>query len=146
MLGEEDLNATGFHSWQEGSRMSSMMAPSLAFLTDGSVAALGSGGSNRIRTAILQVLVNLIDFAMPAPEAVVAPRLHYENRLLNIEGGFADWAKEEVAKHEPGLCDDFMTWPPHNLFFGGVHAATRASNGAFEAVGDPRRGGVAVIE
>ena len=146
MLGEEDLNAAGFHSWQEGTRMSSMMAPSLAFLPDGSVAALGSGGSNRIRTAILQVLVNLIDFAMPAPQAVVAPRLHYENRLLNIEGGFADWAAEEVAKHEPGLCDDFMTWPRHNLFFGGVHAATRAKNNAFEAGGDPRRGGVAVIE
>jgi gamma-glutamyltranspeptidase/glutathione hydrolase len=83
---------------------------------------------------------------MPAPQAVVAPRLHYENRLLNIEGGFADWAAEEVAKHEPGLYDEFMTWPRHNLFFGGVHAATRASNGTFEAGGDPRRGGVTVIE
>ncbi|MDX1576417.1 MAG: gamma-glutamyltransferase, partial [Kiloniellales bacterium] len=65
MLGEEDLNVAGFHAWREGTRMASMMAPTLAFLADGGVAALGSGGSNRIRTAILQVLSNLIDFAQP---------------------------------------------------------------------------------
>ena len=31
MLGEEDLNPRGFHAWPEGRRMSSMMAPTVAY-------------------------------------------------------------------------------------------------------------------
>ncbi len=142
MLGEEDLNARGFHSWPEGSRMASMMAPSLAYLPDGRVAAMGSGGSNRIRTAILQVLVNLIDFAMTAEAAVSAPRLHYENRLLNVESGFQSNVAAAVNRLAPGLCDEAVAWPAHNLFFGGVHTALQDSDGQPEAGGDPRRGGV----
>jgi gamma-glutamyltranspeptidase/glutathione hydrolase len=146
MLGEEDLNTQGFHGWREGTRMASMMAPSLAYLSDGRVAALGSGGSNRIRTAILQVLVNLIDFAMTAQEAVTAPRLHYENRLLNVEGGFSETAAAAVARLAPGLCDEAVAWPDHNLFFGGVHTALQGADGHPEAGGDPRRGGVGLAD
>jgi len=35
-------------------------------------------------------------------------------------------------------------WPAPNLFFGGVHAARRFSDGGVEGAGDPRRGGVAI--
>jgi gamma-glutamyltranspeptidase/glutathione hydrolase len=34
---------------------------------------LGSGGSNRIRTAILQVVSNVLDFGMDIDDAVNAP-------------------------------------------------------------------------
>jgi gamma-glutamyltranspeptidase/glutathione hydrolase len=52
MLGEQDLNVAGFNAWREGTRMASMMAPTLAFFADGGVAALGSGGRASIsRTA-----------------------------------------------------------------------------------------------
>ena len=138
MLGEEDLNPQGFHAWPEGARLASMMAPSLAFLEDGRIAALGSGGSNRIRTAVLQVLLNLIDFGRPAGPAVEAPRLHVERDLADLEPGFpeaaADAARAEVAR--------LAVWPARNLFFGGVHLAARDRDGTFEAAGDPRRSGV----
>ncbi len=145
MLGEEDLNVAGFDAWHEGTRMASMMAPTLAVLADGGVAALGSGGSNRIRTAILQVLSNLIDFARPAADAVTAPRIHFENGLLSIEGGYPGETKQEVAALVGGLCERIMVWPEHNLFFGGVHTATRDADGTFAAGGDPRRGGAVAI-
>jgi len=145
MLGEEDLNVAGFNAWHEGTRMASMMAPTLAFLADGAVAALGSGGSNRIRTAILQVLSNLIDFAQPAGDAVTAPRIHFEAGLLNIEGGYPDDTNHAVAALIGGLSHQVMVWPEHNLFFGGVHAATRDAGGRFAAGGDPRRGGAVAV-
>ncbi|NIR61859.1 MAG: Gamma-glutamyltranspeptidase, partial [Gammaproteobacteria bacterium] len=88
MLGEEDLNPGGFQRWPVAHRMTSMMAPTLLEWPEGETVALGSGGSNRLRTAILQVLVNLIDFELPVEEAVHAPRVHYENGLLSVEGGF----------------------------------------------------------
>ncbi len=141
MLGEEDLSPRGFHLWPENSRISSMMAPSLAFLADGSVAALGSGGSNRIRTAILQVLVNLIDFAQDAGRAVAAPRLHFENGLANLEEGFRPPASKAVA----ALAEEVMDWPRHSFFFGGVHTVTRTADGGLAAAGDPRRQGAAQI-
>jgi len=141
MLGEEDLNPHGFHAWPEGCRISSMMAPTIAFRDDGRIAALGSGGSNRIRTAILQVLVNLIDFDMPVQEAVSAPRLHIENRVANLEGGIPEAAEIAAA----AVADQTVHWPPHNLFFGGVHTVTRDADGQCDGGGDPRRGGAAVI-
>ncbi len=141
MLGEEDLNPHGFHAWPEGSRMSSMMAPTVAYGADGSIAAFGSGGSNRIRTAILQVLLNTIDFEQGIAEAVAAPRLHFENGVVNLESGL-DQALAAVLQ---GPERQVVFWPPHNLFFGGVHAVRRDAQGRLDAAGDPRRGGTAVV-
>ncbi|MDJ0945513.1 MAG: gamma-glutamyltransferase [Kiloniellales bacterium] len=140
MLGEQDLNPRGFHAWPEGVRLASMMAPSLAFLEHGRIAALGSGGSNRIRTAVLQVLLNLIDFEQPAEQAVAAPRLHVERDQAELETGFPEAAVEAAR----GEVTRLATWPPRNLFFGGVHVATRDRSGRFQASGDPRRSGVGV--
>src|SRR5262249_11306565 len=78
MLGEEDLSPDGLGRWCEGVRLSSMMAPPIILQPDGTVAALGTGGSNRIRTAILQVAVNLLDNRLSLADAVAAPRLHLE--------------------------------------------------------------------
>ena len=141
MLGEEDLNPRGFHAWPEGCRMSSMMSPTVAYRADGSIAALGSGGSNRIRTAILQVLLNLIDFDLSIAEAVEAPRLHFENGIANLEGGFDEAAGAALQDR----AREVVTWPPGNLFFGGVHAVLRDAERRLEAAGDPRRGGAAAI-
>ncbi len=141
MLGEEDLNPHGFQEWPEGNRMSSMMAPTVVYGADGAIAALGSGGSNRIRTAILQVLVNLIDFRLPAAQAVEAPRLHFEGGVLNIEGGLG----EEITEALRGAAEEVITWPAHNLFFGGVHVVMRDAEWRLDAAGDPRRGGTVLL-
>ena len=140
MLGEEDLNPGGFQRWPEAHRMTSMMAPTLLEYADGTRVALGSGGSNRLRTAILQVLVNLVDFEMPVEEAVDAPRLHYENGLLNVEGGF------DLEKIVP-LLDAFPehhVWDARNMFFGGVHTAVATRRG-MRGEGDARRGGASIV-
>ena len=62
LLGEDDINPHGFHRWPVDQRMCSMMAPTVLVEADGTTVALGSGGSNRIRTAVLQVLLNLLEF------------------------------------------------------------------------------------
>jgi len=139
MLGEEDINPCGFHRWLADTRMSSMMAPMVVTEAYGTVAALGSGGSNRIRTAILQVVLNLLMFRAPLAEAVARPRIHFENRHLDVEPGFDDAAIDALAEAFP----DIKRWDALNMFFGGVHAARRAPGGnGFDAAGDPRRDGV----
>lgn len=142
MLGEEDINPHGFNQWPEDARMCSMMSPTLIESPDGAMTALGSGGSNRIRTALLQVIVNLIDFQMPLADAIHSPRMHYERGLLSIESGFHE--AELAALAELGC--DIKKWNGQNMFFGGVHAAHFApAKRHLEGAGDPRRGGVSLL-
>lgn len=140
MLGEEDLNPGGFHRWPRAERMTSMMAPSVARYPDGRLIATGSGGSNRIRTAILHVLLNLVDFDMDVESAVSSPRIHYENNLLSVEGGFDRSKIAEALSAFP----QHKLWEARNMFFGGAHTVV-ADGREFGGAGDPRRGGVCVI-
>ena len=142
MLGEEDLSSGRIEDWREGTRLSSMMAPTIILEPDGTVTALGTGGSNRIRTAILQVAVALIDHGMRLEEAVEAPRLHVEKcGTVSFEPGLPEAAEAEFL----ALGDQAHAWPARNLFFGGVHAARRHGTGGVEGAGDPRRQGVALV-
>jgi gamma-glutamyltranspeptidase/glutathione hydrolase len=139
MLGEEDLNPHGFHAWQQNQRLTSMMAPSVLQLHDGRSIALGSGGSNRIRSAILQVLLRVVDEQLSLRQAIDRPRIHYENGLLHIEGGFENALYTQLENE----FDHHRCWPDRNLFFGGVHAVAKGRDG-FDCHGDQRRGGVAL--
>jgi len=141
MLGEEDLSPQGFHRIPQNQRMSSMMAPTLLFQRDGTVVALGSGGSNRIRTAIVQVLRHLIDHGLPLEAAVGFPRIHNERGLLSLEPGFPTETIEALAKNFPKL----MLWEQKNLFFGGVHAVAFHPTQGLVGVGDPRRFGACLV-
>ena len=73
MLGEQDLNPLGFHRHPPGRRMPSMMAPTVVLHDGVAELAVGSAGSNRIRSAILQTIVRCIDEGKRAAEAVDAP-------------------------------------------------------------------------
>ena len=136
MLGEEDLNPGGFHNWTPNQRVSSMMAPGILKLADGRDVVFGSGGSNRIRTAILQLLINLADYKMTLSEAVNSPRLHFESGQLNAEKGF-DIEHFRALRHQYA---NQKIWKKRALFFGGAHSVSRGPGG-FEGAGDVRRGG-----
>ena len=138
MLGEEDLNPLGFFHLPTGARMPSMMSPTVV-LRDGELeVGLGSGGSNRIRSAITQALVGMLDRGLGAQDAVDAPRVHFESGTVHAEPGIDAAALErlEAAGYE------VARWRERNVFFGGVHAVRRdPESGELEAAGDPRRGG-----
>ncbi len=142
MLGEEDLNPLGFHAIAPGRRVPSMMAPTVV-LRDGEIQlGLGSAGSNRIRSAILQTIVRAVEQGMAAEEAVRAPRLHFEAGVVQAEPGIDEEALARIeARGIPVL-----RRPAINLFFGGVQAVAREhGTGALGGGGDPRRGGAVAL-
>lgn len=141
MLGEEDINPHGFHQWPENRRIASMMSPTVVLTHDGSAIVSGSGGSNRIRSAILQVLINLLEFEMGVAEAVEHPRIHFEGNLLNIETGADERVLEQLQSHFA----EYQLWSERNLFFGGAHTVLRSASGQLSGKGDSRRGGVCII-
>jgi gamma-glutamyltranspeptidase/glutathione hydrolase len=139
MLGEADLNPFGFHATTAGRRMPSMMSPTLV-LRDGELElGLGSGGSNRIRSAITQVILRCLADGMGLEEAVRAPRIHFEAGVVHAEPGADSAALDRLA----GRGYEIVRWREPNLFFGGVHAA--AAMPAPLGAGDPRRGGAVAV-
>lgn len=141
ILGEEDVNPHGSADWPTDTRLASMMCPALIDAPGGRLVALGSGGSSRIRSAILQVVARLCLGSAELEEAVRAPRLHIENGHLDVEAFGTDSGISQLKDHFP----DHRIWPEKNMFFGGVHAVSTDGNSGFESVGDSRREGAAVI-
>jgi gamma-glutamyltranspeptidase/glutathione hydrolase len=142
IMGEEDLNPLGFHAFPPGRRMPSMMAPTVvldpAHPDDGVELVLGSAGSNRIRSAILQTIVGVIDRGLTVRDAVEAPRLHFEDGVVFTEPGIDVAALER----EEWTVNPFRS---QNVFFGGVQAVERdPATGELTGAGDPRRGGAVV--
>jgi len=139
MLGEEDLNPS--HSTiAAGERLGSMMSPTVAVRDGTPELVLGSAGSNRICSAVAQVLSAVLDFDLDIETAVDAPRVHVEQTAVELEGGIPSASADALeaagysANHWPGL----------NLYFGGLQAVLHEGE-EFSGRGDPRRGGYAVV-
>ncbi|HEX8375076.1 MAG TPA: gamma-glutamyltransferase, partial [Geminicoccaceae bacterium] len=141
MLGEEDLNPNGFHQHEPGLRIPSMMAPTVVLHQGKVEMALGSAGSNRIRSAILQTILALIDEGMGAADAVERPRVHYEGGAVEAEPGIDESGLGALERD--GW--EVRRFSERNLYFGGVQAVARdLETGQLTGGGDPRRGGAAI--
>jgi len=137
MLGEEDINPGGFHRLPGGAILPSMMAPSI-FVRDGRPRlVLGSGGSNRLRGAILQVLYRHVVEGVSIEAAVQAPRLHNEGDILDVE---PDCLCDHERARLVSLGWHIREWDRPSVYFGGVHAISLYDDG-LSGAGDPRRGG-----
>jgi gamma-glutamyltranspeptidase / glutathione hydrolase len=143
LLGEEDIHPRGFHRDPPGTPLVTMMAPTLVS-GDGELMALGSGGSNRLRNAILSVLGHLLDHGVDPRAAVEAPRLHVDlvadppGRRLYFERPGMPEASLGLLRSVAGAVE----FASLNMYFGGVHLAIQRG-ARFFGVGDPRRGGAA---
>jgi gamma-glutamyltranspeptidase/glutathione hydrolase len=140
MLGEYDL-VTG-RPVPAGRRLSSMMAPSIALRDDGTPRlVVGSAGSARLRGAILQVVVNVLEHGLSVHDAIGAPRVHLDDPHVHCEGGHDRDELDRLA----AAGYDIVRWRRRNLFFGGAAAVETLPDGSLAAAGDPRRGGAGVV-
>jgi gamma-glutamyltranspeptidase/glutathione hydrolase len=136
MMGEDDLHPEGFFASPPAERVASMMSPSVLLSGDQVRLVLGSGGSKRIRTALLQAISSVVDFDLGVRETVERPRLHWDESQVQVEPGFPPAVIEALGGRWP-----VNEWSERNVYFGGVHAVSPAGKGA----GDPRRGGDAAV-
>ncbi|HEX2468921.1 MAG TPA: gamma-glutamyltransferase [Solirubrobacterales bacterium] len=142
MLGEEDLNPHGFHRHQPGRRLPSMMSPTVVLRAGELELGLGSGGSNRIRSAVLQTVLGVVTDGLEVADAVRAPRVHFEAGTVQAEPGVDEEAL--VRLEQRGY--EVFRWRERNVFFGGVHAVARdPATGELRGGGDPRRGGAVAV-
>jgi gamma-glutamyltranspeptidase/glutathione hydrolase len=139
MLGE--LDVIGTEPREPGTRLASMMTPTLVFEDDRPRLVVGSAGSVRLSGAILQVVAAVARQGLPVHEAIARPRLHVDRDVVHVEGGWADGVAGALA--DDGF--EVVEWADRNLFFGGVSAVERRPDASLGAAGDPRRGGHGVV-
>ena len=132
IMGEADLHPGGFHLAPPGHRVGSMMAPTVLLRDGAAPVVLGSGGSERIRTALTQTIANLLDHGMSLETAVAAPRVHWDGSTVQVEPGYDPAAIAELATERA-----VNQWSVSDLYFGGVNAVSADG----ERAADPRRGG-----
>ena len=139
MMGEQDLSPFGFHAHPPGRRLPSMMAPTMVLRDGIPRLVLGSAGSNRIRSAILQVVIGVLDHGLGVQAAIDAPRVHFEDGTVYVEPGVETAALEAEER-------TLVRFATRNLFFGGAQAVLRDPvAGTLTGGCDPRRGGAVVI-
>jgi len=75
-----------------GKRPLSSMSPTIVLKDGKPVLLTGSPGGSRIISAVLQVIVNVLDYHMDVAAAVAAPRLHHQwmPDVVRVERGFSD--------------------------------------------------------
>lgn len=134
MLGEEDLNPHGFFKWPSGVRLPSMMAPTMLCKDGLAHLVLGSAGSNRIRSAIVNTILGVTRFDKTIQEAISAPRLHLEQNQIFLEPNFCVDPSFLEARYT------LTTFSEKNLYFGGVQGVTSNLQGG----ADPRRGAAVI--
>lgn len=80
---------------QGGKRPLSSMTPTIVLRKDGSLwFALGARGGPRILTAVLQTVINMIDYDMNIQQAIDAPRIHHQ------------WNPDEIVAEPFGMSTD----------------------------------------
>ena len=129
MLGETDLVRGEL---VPGTRMSSMMAPSIALDDDGPVLAIGAAGGTRLRTALVGAAAGILWEQLEPQAAIDRPRFHPVGNVVNAEPGVDESALAALE----GRALLVRRWPLRHHYFGGVSALGRQGAGA-----DPRRSG-----
>jgi gamma-glutamyltranspeptidase/glutathione hydrolase len=134
MLGEGELITDDL---APGKRMSSNMCPLVVIDPAGRlVAAAGSAGASRIRTALVDTLLGLLTDGLDMPAAIARPRFHVVDGTVHAEPGVPVATLEALA----GAGWEINQWPELDHYFGGVTGV-----GFGGAAGDPRRGGAGLL-
>ena len=126
------------HSIAPGKRRTSSMCPSIVFEGDRPVLTLGAPGASWIGPAVLQVLLNVLDWGMGMQEAILAPRIVATSNIIDISNRI-------LKRTEKRLTDmGYEVRRTHVSYaFAGVHGISMWPDG-LEGGADPQRDGMAL--
>lgn len=113
-----------------------MLAPTLVFDGGGLALALGAAGGTRLRSALVQAGARIVDLGWEPQDAVDAPRLHVDGRVVHAEPGVEERGLQLLAAE--GY--EVRRWDALHHFFGGVSCVGRGG-----PAGDPRRDGLGLV-
>ncbi len=123
-----------------GKAYTSSMSPSIVFGADGALRlVLGAPGATYIPQAIAQVISNVIDFAMPVLDAVVAPRIAVtRSGTIDVSNRIPRFVTRELEAGGYAIQRSYLSYA-----FAGVHAV-EVVDGTWRGGADPGREGMAL--
>jgi gamma-glutamyltranspeptidase/glutathione hydrolase len=125
-----------------GKQPRSSMGPAIALRHGKPVFAVGAAGGSTIPTTILQIILNHVDFGMPLPAALAAPRVSQRNAPTSLaEPAFYNSALAKQLTSQFGEQFSEATGPilPLDKYPGDATALQMLGNGRDEAIAEPVR-------
>jgi len=122
-----------------GKRPLSSMSPTLVEKDGRVLLVLGSPGGSRIITAVLETILNIVDYGMAPQEAVGAPRLHHQGLPDEVAYERSGLAPETIVELS-GIGYKLVEQRPW-----GAVELIEIANGRLCGVNDPRRPAGAAI-
>jgi gamma-glutamyltranspeptidase/glutathione hydrolase len=133
-----------------GKQPRSSMGPVIAFQHGQPAFTVGAAGGSTIITTILQIIMNHVDFGMPLPQALAAPRVSQRNSPTSLaEPAFYNSALAHQLTKQFGEQFTLSTGPilPLDYYPGDATGIQFLGHGLAEAVAEPVRlyGGSALV-
>ncbi|MCM1043194.1 MAG: gamma-glutamyltransferase [Corallococcus sp.] len=138
------------NSVEAGKQPASYMMPTVLLKDGKPFATLGTPGGSRIPAAMLQVILNMLEFGMDIQSAINAPRFYC---FTTNESNRNDTAKELVIeKSLESLSQTLQSfgyditvqgYEPIDSYLGGVQGIQLTNKGELHGAADPRRDGKA---
>ena len=131
------------NSFDPGRARASALAPTILFKDGKPKIVVGAAGGWTISSAVLQAIINIVDFGMSATEAVSAPRFHSEGSPLFCESRVPRSTVQSLR--ESGIEVDQSLHAYHSTF-GRVQCIVKNdTDGKFTGASDPRGDGGSAV-
>ena len=123
---------------EPGKRPASSIAPTLILKGNEPFLSIGTPGATRIISALVQIIVNIIDFEMDIDEAIEAPRIHAIGDKLYLENRFSESTQDTLIS----LGHKLVIKGAYSNYFGGAQGVMMDSeNSTLRGGADSRRDG-----
>jgi gamma-glutamyltranspeptidase / glutathione hydrolase len=126
------------NSIQPGKTRVTMMTPTLVFEGDRLRVCVGAPGGTKIVTAVLQVLVNVLDHQMSPVEAVSAPRVDFQGEVVQAEGRVPKTVCEGLERFGYRVNRRVLNY---DSYFARPQLIVAGRDGKLRGASDPRKDG-----
>ncbi len=120
-----------------GKSRAAAMSPTIVLKDGEPYLVVGSPAGTAIISAVVQAIINVLDFDMRVVEAVTAPRIHCESAALRLEARFQQTVCDDLAARGHDVIRRPMSF---DALMGRAHAILRR-DGTLTGGNDPRGGG-----
>ena len=131
------------NSLRPGKTRATSMTPTLVFDGDHLRVCIGAPGGTKIVTAILQVLVNILDHKMTPVEAVSAPRVDFQGDVVQVEGRIPVAVSRGLEKR--GYTVNRRTLS-YDSYFARPQVIVGENDGFLHGASDPRKDGGTALD
>ena len=126
------------NSLAPGKARTTGMVPTMLLKDGKPVIIVGALGGSVIISAVLQTILNIVDFGMSPVEAVTVPRIHHEGAALHAEARVQASVVEELSARGHDVAHSAISFDP---VMARAHVIALDDAGKWRGGADPRSGG-----